>query len=206
MFIPIVMFITSITKCQIVKFDIKFLDPHCLSQQLTKYCYNSHENLWGNYTSNKNTNDKTMRESIMKMSKNNINRKNYTDEEKISYYMNKRKGKKKFANYNYKVTNTKNLQKPEDKILKKEKVNEKFAIESKDNEYNKPGDKIPEKEKNDNKFANYNEDPKDTQKFQKLGDKIPEKEKNDNKFANYNYNLNVNENLHTEKEVVIPGK
>ena len=192
MFIPIVMFITSVTKCQIVKFDIKFLDPHCLSQQLTKYCYNSHENLWGNYTSNKNTNDKTMRESIMKMSKNNINRKNYTDEEKISYYMNKRKGKKKFANYNYKATNIKNLQKPEDKILKKENVNEKFANyninEVKDIESNKPGDKIPEKEKNDNKFANYNENPKDTQKLQKLGDKIPEKEKNDNKFANYNNN------------------
>merc|ERR1712081_158031 len=167
-----------------------------MGQQLTKYRYNSNENLWGNYTKNYNTNDKTMRESIMKMSKNNINRKNYTDEDKICYYMNKRKGKKKFANYNYKATNIKNLQKPEDKILKKEKVNEKFANESKDNESNKPGDKIPEKEKKDNKFANYNENPKDTQKFQKLGDKIPEKEKNENKFANYN--LPVNENLHNQ--------
>ena len=74
MFIPIVMFITSIAKCQLVKFNVKFMDPHCLGQQLTKHRYNSNESLWGNYTKNYNTNDKTMRESIMKMSKNNINK------------------------------------------------------------------------------------------------------------------------------------
>merc|ERR1711954_118831 len=127
MFFPLLIFITSIAKCQVFKFTVKFMDPHCLGQQLTKHRYNSNENLWGNYTKNYNSNDKTMRESIMKMSKSNINRKNYTDEDKISYYINKRKGKKKFANYKHKAKNTKNLQKPEDKILENENVNEKSA-------------------------------------------------------------------------------
>ena len=119
MFFLLLLFITSIAKCQVVKFNVKFMDPHCLGQQLTKHRYNSNENLWGNYTKNYNSNDKTMRESIMKMSKSNINRKNYTDEDKISFYINKRKGKKKFANYKHKANNIKNLQKSEDKILKK---------------------------------------------------------------------------------------
>ena len=38
--IPIILLIVSITKGHHVKFDVKVYDPHCLLQQLSKYCLN----------------------------------------------------------------------------------------------------------------------------------------------------------------------
>ena len=39
--IPTLLFILSITKTQYVKFNVKFYDPHCLTEQLSEFRINT---------------------------------------------------------------------------------------------------------------------------------------------------------------------
>ena len=132
--IPTILFIFSITKTQYVKFNVKFFDPHCLTEQLTEFRINSliHSHV---HISNKvNVEPYTMRDSIVNGLKCNYGNKRLKDDKNLKTNNNTN------ASENNKFTE--NFDKLGDKIPENEKQ-EDYKI--KDNKYIKK--KVKSKEK-----------------------------------------------------------
>ena len=159
--LPILLFIFSITKRQYVKFDVKFFDPHCLTQQLTEFRINAliHQHV---YISNKaKIEPYTMRDSIINGLKCN--------------YGNKRLKADENLNSDNKTENVDNTNASE---------NNKFT-----ENFKKLGDKIPENEKEeDNKVKDNNYKQKKAKSKEKNYNTENSTVTNYNKENNTNYN------------------